>query len=173
MKNKGKQDGKCLSTSSLRCAQRRRLNEEMVNLSVFLARWFLAEELHYTDEYRRARCMETVRQILGGPEGPGLLQQRINEEMDGILDRLQADFPSLQPEEILVYSYSMAGFTNNLSARLAGLRRDNAVSVIRNRLRTRICRSGSPHMEEYLTLLPHKGCRFGKEMLYLHNLQVK
>lgn len=171
MKNKNKQVGKYLSMNNLRCAQRRRLNEEMVNLSVFLARWFQAEELHYTDEYRRARCMETVRQILGGPDGPGLLQQRINEEMDGILDRLQADFPKLQTEELLVYSYSMAGFTNNLSARLAGLRRDNAVSVIRNRLRTRIRLSGSPYMEEYLTLLPNKGCRFGEEMLYLHNLK--
>ena len=171
MKNAAKQDSKCLYNNNLRRAQRRRMNEETVYLSIFLARWFLMEEMCYTDEYRRKKCMETLREMLGGPEGPGLLQQRINEVMDGILDRLQADFPDLHTVELLVFSYSMAGFTNNLSARLAGLRRDNAVSVIRNRLRSRIRRSGSPYMEEYLTLLPHKGCRFGREMLYLHNLK--
>lgn len=156
-----------------RFVQKRRINEETVGLCVFAARWFQCEEMHYTDAYRRDKCLDQLRKLLGGPAGSGVLQRRMNRMMDGILDRLRAEFPTLSQKEILVFSHAAAGLTNDLSARLLGLRCARSVSVIKSRLRERIRLSGSPNTLEYLILLPQKGCRFGEEMLYLHNLKQR
>ena len=151
--------------------QKQRINEEVVLLCIFAAEWFLTEELHFTDEYRREKCLEKLRDILGGADRRGYLQERMNQEMDGILDRISVDFSNIKPIEVLIFSHGIAGLTNDLSARLAGLSCARAVSVIKSRLRERLLQSRSPRAQEYLALLPQKGCRFGEEMLYLHNLK--
>ena len=162
-----------LTQAQRRFVQKRKMNKELVNLAVFAACWFQAEDLHYTDSFRRKRCLDKLRELLGGPDGPGLLQIKMNQKMDGILDRLQADFPDLRLEEQIAFTHAAAGLTNDLSARLIGLRTPYAASVLKSRLRERILCSGSPHTDEYLVLLPPKGCRFGEEMLYLHNLKYR
>ena len=93
--------------------------------------------------------------------------------MHGILSRLKQDFPTLHGKSILVFSYSAAGFTNQFSAKLAGLGGPEDASRIKTRLRERIGASDSPYKKEYLALLPRKGCRFGEEMLYLHDLKYR
>lgn len=162
-----------LSQAQIRFAQKKRMNQETVTLAIFAARWFEAEDLQYMDSFRRQKCLEKLRELLGGPEKPGLLQEKMNQVMDGVLDRLKADFPKLRHQELLIFTYAAAGLTNDLSARLAGLSSARAVSVLKCRLRERIRLSGSPYTEEYLVLLPLKGCRFGEEMLYLHNLKYR
>ena len=170
MKN---QDLKPVALEILRYKQRKRMIRETVLLDIFAAEWFASEEMNYTDEYRRKKCLDKLREILGGPEKTGWLQQKQNQVMAGILARLQEDFENLTPVEILVFSHSAAGLTNDLSARLSGLRGPKSVSVIKTRLRKRFLRSDSPFAHEYLALLPKKGCRFGEEMLYLHNLKYE
>ena len=64
------------------------MHHELVNLAVFAHQWMEAEEMHFTDAYRRERCMEALYRILGGPTGPGLLQEKMDREMHGILSRL-------------------------------------------------------------------------------------
>lgn len=173
MKKQADLGGQPVATEIVRHKQKRRINEEVVLLSIFAAEWFLSEEMHYTDEYRRKKCLEKLQEILGGPEKPGYLQKRMNQRMDGILDRLCADFEDLKPKDILIFCYGAAGLTADLSARLAGLKNARAASVIKSRLRKRFLLSDSPHAKEYLALLPQKGCRFGEEMLYLHNLKFR
>ena len=160
-----------MTLEKFRFKQKKRINSELVCLYVFAADWFFTEDLHYTDDHRRKYLLRELRKILGGPEGFGILQNKMNEEMDGILDRMQADLEGIHQQDLLVYSHSVAGLTNDLSARVAGLSGATAVSVIRNRLRERIEHSASPFAQEYLALLPKKGCRIGEEMLYLHNLK--
>ena len=162
-----------LSKAQLRFYQKKRMNQETVTLAIFAARWFQAEDLQYIDSFRQQKCLEKLRELMGGPEKPGLLQKKMNREMDGILDRLKADFPDLRHQEQLIFTYAAAGLTNDLSARLAGLSCARAVSVLKTRLREKIMLSDSPYIDEYLTLLPPKGCRFGEEMLYLHNLKYR
>ena len=162
-----------LTLAQLRFCQKKRMNQEIVTLAVFAARWLQTEDLHYIDSFRRQKCLDKLRELLGGPNHPGLLQKKMNREMDGVLDRLKADFPSLRHLEQLIFSHAAAGLTNDLSARLAGLSCARAVSVMKSRLRERILLSDSPYAEEYLALLPPKGCRFGEEMLYLHNLKYR
>ena len=81
--------------------------------------------------------------------------------------------PTMNLEQINDSIRTVGARVNDLSARLAGLSGARAVSVLKSRLRERILRSGSPYTEEYLVLLPLKGCRFGEEMLYLHNLKYR
>ncbi len=162
-----------LSQAQFRFCQKKRMNQETVNLAVFAARWFQTEDLHYTDSFRREKCLEKLRELLGGPDKPGLLQKKMNREMDGVLDRLKADFPNLRSQELLIFSHAAAGLTNDLSARLVGLSSARAVSVLKSRMREQILLSDSSYAEEYLALLPPKGCRFGEEMLYLHNLKYR
>ena len=170
MKNTAKRR---LTQAQLRFCQKKRMNQETVNLAVFAACWLQTEDLHYIDSFRRKKCLEKLRELLGGPDKPGQLQEKMNREMDGVLDRLKADFPNLRYKDLLIFSHAAAGLTNDLSARLAGLSCGRSVSVIKSRLREQILDSDSPYAEEYLALLPPKGCRFGEEMLYLHNLKYR
>ena len=149
------------------------LHHELAALAVFAYEWMLAEEMNYTDAYRRERCMETLYKLLGGPKGPGLLQEKMEREMHGILSRLKQDFPTLHGKSILVFSYSAAGFTSAFIAKLLGLRCVADASRLKTRLRDRIEASDSPYKKEYLALLPRKGCRIGEEMLYLHDLMYR
>ena len=171
MKSREKPGLRPVAAVAARHYQKQRINEEVVLLCIFAAEWFLMEEMHFTDEYRREKCLEKLREILGGPNKRGYLQERMNQEMDGVLDRLSLDFKNIKPIEVLIFSHGTAGLTNDLSARLAGLSCARAASVIKSRLRERFLLSRSPRAQEYLALLPQKGCRFGEEMLYLHNLK--
>ena len=66
-----------LSQAQFRFCQKKRMNQETVNLAVFAARWFQTEDLHYPDSFRREKCLEKQRELLGGPDKPGLLQKKI------------------------------------------------------------------------------------------------
>ena len=149
------------------------MHHELVTLAVFANQWMEAEEMHYTDAYRRERCMEVLQKFLGSKAGPGLLQEKMEHHMHGILSRLREDFPTLSWKSILVFSYSAAGFTNEFTAALLGLSSAAHASLLRTRLRERIEASDSPYKQEYLALLPRKGCRIGEEMLYLHDLKYR
>jgi len=149
------------------------MHHELVSLTVFASRWFQAEEMLYTDQYRIKRCMEVLHQLLGGPNQSGLLQIKMNREMNGILDRLYADMPLIRHDEILILSYSACGFTNDMSAHLAGLDSACDASVIRCRLREKILKLESDYTDEYLSLLPRKACRYGREMLFMNDRKYK
>lgn len=157
-----------MGSSTRRKLQSVFVHHELVCLAVFAREWMVAEEMHYTDEYRQQRCMKVLQRLLGSRKGPGLLQKKMERQMHGILTRLHTDFPTLQWKSILVFSYSAAGFSNDFTARLAGLGGPEDASRIKTRLRERIEASDSPYKTEYLTLLPRKGCRIGEEMHY-HN----
>lgn len=149
------------------------MHHELVTLAVFANQWMEAEEMHYTDTYRRKRCMETLHKFLGSKEGPGLLQEKMEHHMHGILSRLRQDFPTLSTQSILVFSYSAAGFTNDFIARLLNLRCPADASRLKTRLRDRIQESDSPYKKEYLALLPRKGCRVGEELQYLQDRRYR
>lgn len=149
------------------------MHHELAALAVFACQWMEAEEMHYTDAYRRRRCMEVLQSLLGGPEAPGMLQKKMEQQMHGILSRLKADFPTLHWKSILVFSYSAAGFTNNFAAKMLGLRSAADTSRIKTRLRQRIEASDSPYKKEYLALLPRKACRMGEELQYLNDIRYR
>jgi len=163
MKTKAK-----MGRSTRRKLQSVYMHHELVCLAVFATQWIAAENLHFSDKYRRERCMEILQRILGSEKAPGLLQERMEREMHGILTRLHEDFPTLSRKSILVFSYSAAGFTNQFTALMAGLGGPEDASRIKTRLRKRIEASDSPYKQEYLALLPRKACRIGEEMRY-HN----
>ena len=117
--------------------------------------------------------METLYKLLGGPTGPGLLQEKMEHHMHGILSRLRSDFPTLSWKSIRVFSYSAAGFTNEFTAKLLGLSSAAHASLLKTRLRERIEASDSPYKKEYLALLPRKGYRIGEEFLYMSNQRYK
>ena len=145
----------------LRDSQRKIIQAELACMAIFITELYYQQDLKMGDETRRRRMRELIQKELGGPEGPGRLQIKMNREMDGILDRFQADFPQLSWQDVLVLSYSAARLSNDLSYHLAGLTCGNNVSSIRSRLRRIISYSHSPYKEEYLSLLPEKGCRIG------------
>lgn len=157
-----------LGRSTRRKLQSVFMHHELVCLALFASQWMEAEEMHYTDAYRRKRCMEELEHLLGSRKKPGLLQEKMEREMNGILSRLHSDFPTLSRKSILVFSYSAAGFTNAFTAQLLGLRCPADASRLKTRLRERIEASDSPYKIEYLALLPRKGCRIGEEMHYLN-----
>ena len=71
------------------------MHHELVTLAVFANQWMEAEEMYYTDAYRRERCMEVLQKFLGSKAGPGLLQEKMEHHMHGILSRLREDFPTI------------------------------------------------------------------------------
>ena len=155
----------------LRESQKKMMQVEMSCMAQVIKELYYQDDLKMSDETRQRRMGELIHKLLGGPDGPGDLQKKMDRTMDGILQRLQEDFPQLGWQEILMFSYAAAGFSSELSYHLAGLSCSNAASVARSRLKRTIQYSHSPHKQEYLSLLPAKGCRIGEEVLSLHNLK--
>ena len=153
--------------------QRVALHREMAGLAYFITELYRIEDRQYKENERNRQLDKLIQNLLGGPDGLGWLQAVQNKTMDGILDRLREDMPDIRREELLIFSYSAAGFNNTLSYHLAGLSCENAVSTLRTRLRDRIILLKTPYKAEYLALLPEKGCRIGEEMLYLHDLNQR
>ena len=160
-------------TLRTRKLQRVALQREMAGLAYFLTELYRIEDMQYMEKERDRKLDSLIQNLLGGPDGLGWLQAVQNKTMDGILDRLRGDMPDIRREELLIFSYSAAGFNNTLSCHLAGLSCENAVSTMRSRLRNRIILLKTPYKAEYLALLPEKGCRIGEEMLYLHDLNQR
>ncbi len=149
---------------------RKEMHDQLLFLSVWLTEWVYLKDLHYQDMYAREdRMNHLLRIILGGAKGTGLLQDFVDAKTGGLITALREDFPTIRMEEILVFSYTAVGFNNDITFRLMGLSCKNSVSVIRTRLRHKIIRKHSERMKEYLSLLPKKGCRIGKEMLSLQD----
>ena len=153
---------------------RRELFGEFCYLGVFVAELYYQKGLHHLSaEMREARARKFVQVLLGGPDGLGVLQYVLEARTGGILRSLKEDFPVLSGRALLVFSYTAAGLPNRLVRHLADVSCENAVSVIRTRLRNRIESSHAARKAEYLELLSKKGCRFGEEMLYLHDTKLK
>ena len=149
---------------------KKELHDQLLFLNVWLTEWIYVKDLHYENvESREKRMNELLRLILGGPDGTGLLQDLVDAKTGGLITSLREDFPTIRMEELLVFSYSAVGFNNDITFRLIGVSCKNSVSVIRTRLRYKIIRRHSKRKDEYLALLPKKGCRIGKEMLSLQD----
>jgi len=139
-------------------------------LGAYLAEQYFQKNLHHlSPEMLEERNRRITELILGGPDGFGILQYVLDAETNGLLSALSEDFPYLKKKVLLIFSYSAAGFSNELSAHLTGLSGQNAVAVIKCRLRDVIQTHASPRREAYLAMLPKKGCRIGEEILSLHD----
>ena len=153
-----------------RVEQRNSIYRELACMAVFVNKWYFIREMQLTPEEELKMCRLLLQAMLGSMEKDGLLQKRQNREMNGILTRLHKDLPRIGRRKILMFSYLIAGFPNSLIKELAGFSCVNAVCVAKTQLRQHLQYLNSPYKHEYLALLNTKGCRFSKEMLYLHNL---
>lgn len=151
------------------------MHRQLVCSSLLMTEWYWQEDMKMNPQfqepaYRQFRYQRLRNYLLGSPEtGYGLLQQNMNSHMDGVLDRLHAHFPHWDIRHQLLFSYYSAGFTNYLVQHLLGLPTDNYASVVKSRMRDEIERLNRHDRDEYLILLPKRSCRFGGEMLYLHD----
>ena len=149
----------------------KKLNERMLLLSLYLNEKIQQEDYGYTPEHRKERTRKFMAELFGSPEqGYGFLQQELNAETCGILERLSQDLPNLTIVEQLVFSYSAFGLSNRVVSIILDIPNEKYVSTLRSRLRKRIERLESIYRQEYLEFMPRNSCRFGGEMLYLHNL---
>lgn len=147
-----------------RSEQTIRLQEELICASELLHEWFwqtkdMKDAQMYQDpDYRRQRWERLRHILLGGPGyGDGLLQEKLNKEMDHILFRLKTDMPWLPEREYFAFTYFAAGFSNRLVAHLAGISNANAAAVTKCRMKDEFIKLSSPFKFEYLELLkPHK-----------------
>lgn len=146
-----------------RLDQRAQIEQELACLAPFLSEWFwqndeMKEAKPYQDrEFLRHRWEKGRYRLLGGPEfGYGELQKKMDQEMDGILQRLRADMPYLTDREFYAYTYFVAGFDNALVAHLAGISSAKAASALKSWLKGEFLKLNSPYKFEYLALLPPK-----------------
>lgn len=147
-------------------ACRKALHQKTAYLSLFLTE--LVEHAAPVLEDRRVKAF--LRELLGGPDGWGIHQRDFNAQSGGVLSRLKRDLPELSDKQLLLFSYTAAGFNNKLMCALLELSGEGSVSVMHSRLRARILKLDSPFRDEYLTYIPRKTCRIGQELLYLYNL---
>ncbi|MBO4634461.1 MAG: hypothetical protein J5669_03725 [Bacteroidales bacterium] len=133
---------------------RKDLHAQFTMLEVFLTGWYACRDKHYSrPEELDAQYLELVGALMGGPQGPGLLQLMIEQSMDHLLSRLRADLPYLKPREVLIFSYSVAGFSNALAGNLLGISTVHA-AVLKTRLKHAIQACHSPRKALFLSMLP-------------------
>lgn len=148
-------------------ATRRSVIGQFALLGAFINRWYSCRELHYENpEELEDKYNELIELFMGSMNHPGLLQEIINREMDGILEGLHADMPQFKPEELLIFSYCVAGFSNQLISYLTGISVEY-IRVIKTRMKYSITLNNCPRKKEYLAMIPGNSCRFGKDMLSL------
>lgn len=156
----------------LRETQRAQMHHQLVSSALFLTEWYWQDDMRYTfqyqdHDYQLLRYRRIRNQLLGSTEtGFGLLQQNMNQQMDGIFDRMHLHFPHWDMTKQLLFSYYSAGFTNFLVQHLLDMSTANSASVVKNRMRDEIERLNRDDREEYLTLLPQRSCRLGDELEY-------
>ena len=150
--------------------QRTRMQEELSYLAPFLAEWFWQNEEmknakpYQNLDFKKQRWKRGRDRLLGSPEfGYGELQKRMDREMDGILQSLKKDMPTLQDREFYALTYFAAGFDNALVAHLSGLSSTKEATMLKSRFKDAFLKMNSPRKFEYLELLPYR---------QLHNWQI-
>lgn len=81
------------------------------------------------------------------------LEESINSAMSGLMTSFKNDFPDLKDADILLFLYSVLGFSDSAIALFLNEEKINAVYNRRFRLKKRIKLSESKRKEEYLTFL--------------------
>lgn len=148
----------------VRNAQREAVRGEMAILFPLLEEWMWQQDLNLNEPYKTRRWQKAVRRILGGPNGPGFLQNRINRHMDGLLDRMRADLPVLTWEDRQLVCFSVIGLSHAQMAALLHLEGAEAVYRRKERLRMRIRRCITPYRDEYLMVLGRKSWRMEEDL---------
>lgn len=102
------------------------------------------------------KYQDILVELLGNADIAGMLQKDLDQKMNGVFTRLKADFPYFSTREQLVFCYTTVGFPNWLIWKLAGLSSENAVCIMKTRMRQEINSHYSPWRDEYLFLLSYK-----------------
>lgn len=112
----------------------------------------------YEESVSEERLDRTVRNLLGetgvAPEDAAALVSFLNENLDGVADRLQQDIPALGEADILLFCYEVVGYDASLISRLMGMKSKNTVYSRKKRLRDRIRKLPPAKAVRYLELLP-------------------
>ena len=112
----------------------------------------------YEESVSEERLDRTVRDLLGetgvAPEDAAALVSFLNENLDGVADRLQQDVPALGEADILLFCYEVVGYDASLISRLMGMKSKNTVYSRKKRLRDRIRKLPPAKAVRYLELLP-------------------
>ena len=137
---------------------RDQVSDSFANLGIFLFKCLYSKMYgHYRNASELGKkYQDIVVEFLGNPEVAGLLQRELDRRMDSVFSRFKADFPFFSPEERLVFCYTAVGFPNWLIWQLAHLSSENAVCIMKTRMRQEINAHYSPWREEYLLLLSYK-----------------
>lgn len=105
------------------------------------------------------KILKEVKSIVEGLRGDKKVQKglenMLDQTMDGVMDRLRADFPSWKEDDFLLFSFTAAGFSSTTISALMGKEK----SVVYNRvwrLKGRISSSDSPQKEFFLSALEKK-----------------
>lgn len=81
------------------------------------------------------------------------LEESINSAMSGLMTSFKNDYPDLRDADVLLFLYSVLGFSDSAIALFLNEEKINAVYNRRFRLKKRIKLSESKRKEEYLTFL--------------------
>ena len=135
-------------------ANRQLVHCTFVFLGCFILDCLKARNLHYRNpQERENKLREILADYFGNPERDGRLQCILNKAYGNILYHLKQEFPFLNRQQILIFSYYAAGLPVPLMTYLSGLSCDKAVSVLKTQMKKQLECHSSERKEEYLMLL--------------------
>lgn len=98
------------------------------------------------------RIQEILDEISDKPIRHKQFEARVDRELDGILTKLRADFPSYKEKDFRFLSYLIVGFDNTTLSVLLGETPEN-IRVKRYRTKKRILSSGSSNIDLYAAFI--------------------
>ncbi len=89
---------------------------------------------------------------IGSEEGLQQIEKEVNRYMDGVVDKLREEFPSIKEQDVRFLTLIFAGFSAKAICFILGLQTGNFY-VKKSRLIKKIKESGAEHKEAFLKLL--------------------
>ena len=99
------------------------------------------------------RLLAIINDIEGDTDGQRYLDSLIDEQYEGIMQRLYSECPNLTKQDYLLFSYSAAGFKRSTIGMLLGNLSSDAIHTRRSRLRKAIKTINPPSLQDFLTLI--------------------
>ena len=142
----------------------------------FLPVLSLAGEILYrldigsTKEALEETALEHARLYLGTRNETGRLAEVVNILFDGILDKMEKEFPAFGPFELNLFSAMVAYVGNDILTYAMEMGTREKLAAEKTLLTKRIYMRGPARAKKYLCLLDRTDCAYTKKMLSLEDL---
>ena len=98
------------------------------------------------------KVVSLIDELRNDIENTSKLDKYLDMELDGVMTNLRTEIPKLNKRYYMLFGYLALGFNNSIISHFMGCS-ENAVRIIKNRLKSTIKTSEAEHKLEFLQII--------------------